>query len=116
VHTGSVPKLSGVVIGLLLFLLYYVVTSAASVLVEDGPLAPAIGLWLPKFVFGILAVITWVKTARESTLDGIAFSGEWEILWPHGAVLSGDASLREYPHPTGFHKDIQLGIINDRNI
>jgi lipopolysaccharide export system permease protein len=60
--------------GLVLFLLYYVCMSAGSALGEDGTLSPAISMWVPTVVFGILAIIMWVKTARESTLKVITLS------------------------------------------
>jgi lipopolysaccharide export system permease protein len=70
-RTGS--RLSGVVLGLVLFLLYYFFVSAAKALGKDGPYPPAIGLWLPNIIFGILAVILWIKTARESPFKPILF-------------------------------------------
>ncbi len=66
VRTGTGSRLSGVCLGLLIFLLYYMFHSAAQAFGEDGNYPPAVGKWLPNFVFGILAVIMWVKTARES--------------------------------------------------
>ena len=68
-RTGS--RLSGVVLGLVLFLLYYLFVSAAKALGKDGPYPPAIGLWLPNVIFGVLAVILWIKTARESPFKPI---------------------------------------------
>ena len=63
-RTGS--RLSGVVLGLLLFLLYYVFISAAKALGEGGSYPPAVGMWLPNVIFSALAIILWIKTARES--------------------------------------------------
>jgi len=71
VQTGSDSRLTGVVTGLILFLLYYVLTSAATALGQDGALPPAIGLWLPNFIFGALTIIMWVKTARESQIKAV---------------------------------------------
>jgi len=68
-RTGS--RLSGVVIGLVLFLLYYVFVSAAKALGEGGSYPPAVGLWLPNFIFSILAIVLWIKTARESPFKPI---------------------------------------------
>ena len=68
-RTGS--RLSGVVLGLVLFLLYYLFVSAAKAFGQDGPFPPAIGLWLPNVLFGVLAVILWIKTARESPFKPI---------------------------------------------
>ena len=68
-RTGS--RLSGVVLGLLLFLLYYVFVSGAKALGEEGSYPPAVGLWLPNVIFSILAILLWIKTARESPFKPI---------------------------------------------
>jgi lipopolysaccharide export system permease protein len=68
-RTGS--RLSGVVLGLLLFLLYYVFISAAKALGEGGSYPPAVGMWLPNVIFSALAIILWIKTARESPSKAI---------------------------------------------
>jgi lipopolysaccharide export system permease protein len=60
-----------VVLGLVLFLLYYLFVSAAKALGKEGSYPPAIGLWLPNVLFGVLAVILWIKTARESPFKPI---------------------------------------------
>jgi len=62
-RTGS--RLSGVVIGLLLFLLYYVFVSAAKASGDGGFYPPAFGLWLPNFIFSILAIVLWIKTDQN---------------------------------------------------
>jgi len=68
-RTGS--RLSGVVLGLLMFLLYYVFISAAKALGEGGPYPPAIGMWLPNVIFSALAIVLWIKTAKESPFKPI---------------------------------------------
>ena len=81
-RTGS--RLSGVVLGLVLFLLYYLFVSAAKAFGKDGPYPPAIGLWLPNVIFGVLAVILWIKTARESPFKPILLvqrSAELVVSW-----------------------------------
>ncbi len=74
VQAGAASRFRGVVMGLVLFLLYYVSMSAGSALGEDGTVPPAISMWVPPVFFGILAIIMWVKTARESTLKVIALA------------------------------------------
>jgi lipopolysaccharide export system permease protein len=68
-RTGS--RLSGLVLGILLFLLYYVFVSGAKALCEGGSYPPAVGLWLPNVIFSALAIILWIKTARESPFKPI---------------------------------------------
>ncbi len=69
-RTGS--RLSGVVLGILLFLLYYFFVSGAKALGEGGSYPPAVGLWLPNVIFSTLAIVLWIKTARESPFKPIA--------------------------------------------
>jgi lipopolysaccharide export system permease protein len=68
-RTGS--RLSGVVLGILLFLLYYVFVSGAKALGEEGSYLPAVALWLPNVIFSITAILLWIKTARESPFKPI---------------------------------------------
>ena len=68
-RTGS--RFSGVVLGIFLFLLYYVFISGAKALGEEGSYPPAVGLWLPNVIFSILAIFLWIKTARESPFKPI---------------------------------------------
>ena len=84
VQAGAASRFRGVVMGLALFLLYYVCLSAGSALGEDGTLPPAITMWVPTVFFGILAVIMWIKTAQESTLKVIAVARQWR-----DSVVSG---------------------------
>ena len=71
VQSRSGSRFSGVVLGILLFLLYYVFISGAKALGEEGSYPPAVGLWLPNVIFSILAIFLWVKTARESPFKPI---------------------------------------------
>ena len=73
VQSGPGSRLSGVVLGLFLFLLYYILFSAAKALGEDGTYPPVVGMWLPNVIFGVLAVVLWIKTARESPFKPVAF-------------------------------------------
>lgn len=79
-RTGS--RLSGVVLGLFLFWLYYMVFSAAKAFGESGIYPPAVGMWLPNVVFGILAIFLWIKTARESPFGPIVICQQFaESMW-----------------------------------
>jgi lipopolysaccharide export system permease protein len=66
VQSGTSSRLTGVILGLFLFLSYYALVSTAKALGENGLFPPAVGMWLPNLLFGVVAVIMWVKTARES--------------------------------------------------
>lgn len=74
VQSGAGSRLSGVVLGLFLFLVYYLFVATAKALGKEGVYPPAIGLWLPNFIFGALAIILWVKTTRESSFKPISIA------------------------------------------
>jgi lipopolysaccharide export system permease protein len=95
VRSGTGSRFSGVVFGLLLFLLYYIFLSAANALGENGTCSPALGLWLPNVVFGGIAAVLWVKTARESSLDGIL--GRCELATTAASRLRRGRKRREPP-------------------
>lgn len=64
-QAGSASRLSGVVLGLLLFLLYYVLLTGAETMAEVGLWPAALAIWLPNVLFAVLASVLWVRTARE---------------------------------------------------
>jgi len=84
-RTGS--RLSGVVLGILLFLLYYVFVSGAKALGEGGSYPPAVGLWLPNVIFSILAIVLWIQTARESPFKPIVVVRRFVRLVTSGIKL-----------------------------
>jgi lipopolysaccharide export system permease protein len=64
---------SGLVLGLLFFLLYYVLLSTGMVFGENGAYPPIIGMWVPDIVLGLLGLFLLIRAAREQpvTLEGI---------------------------------------------
>jgi lipopolysaccharide export system permease protein len=55
----------GIILGLLVFLLYYVILSAGWVFGEAGIYPPLIGMWMPNLVIGSLALYLMFMTANE---------------------------------------------------
>jgi hypothetical protein len=63
--------------GLLCFLLYYLLLSAGTVLGESGRFHPAVGLWAPNGIMGVLGLYMLVKTAKDEPVglqSGFAFA------------------------------------------
>jgi lipopolysaccharide export system permease protein len=56
---------SGLVLGLLFFLLYYVLLSTGMVFGENGSYPPVIGMWVPDIVMAALGLFLLVRAARE---------------------------------------------------
>ncbi len=66
VQTVSARKSAGLGIGLVCFLLYYLLLSGGMVLGETGRYHPAPLLWLPNIVLGGLGIYLLVKAANDS--------------------------------------------------
>jgi LPS export ABC transporter permease LptF len=58
----------GLIMGLTVFLIYYVVFTASWRLAVNGQLNPALAPWLPNVLFTGLAVYFWNRTTRELPL------------------------------------------------
>ena len=65
----------GLVLGLVFFLIYYLLLSVGLVFGETGAYPPAIGMWVPNYVMGGLGLYLLAKTANERPvkIDFIAF-------------------------------------------
>ena len=55
----------GLVVGLVFFLIYYLLLSAGHVLGESGRVSPSLAMWAPNIIMGLLGVYLLVGTARE---------------------------------------------------
>jgi len=64
-QAGTASRLSGVVLGLLLFLVYYVLLTGAETLAEAGLCPVGLAVWLPNGFFAVLATVLWRRSARE---------------------------------------------------
>lgn len=72
----------GLIIGLTVFLLYYIIFTASWRLAVNGRLNPVLAPWLPDFLFAGLAGYFWHRTVRELPL--VPFSRlrpRWPALW-----------------------------------
>ena len=56
---------AGLGLGLVFFLMYYLMLSAGSVFGEAGVYPPAIGMWVPNVVMGGLGIFLLVRTAND---------------------------------------------------
>ncbi|MFW5908407.1 MAG: LPS export ABC transporter permease LptF [Desulfosalsimonas sp.] len=81
IQTVSARKSAGLGIGLVCFLLYYLLLSGAMVLGEAGRYHPAPLLWFPNVIMGGLGVYLLVKAANDS--PAALFSGfrkVWDLI------------------------------------
>jgi len=58
-------KSAGLGIGLIAFLLYYLLLSAGLVFSEAGNMSPVVGMWMPNVIMGGLGIFLLVRTAND---------------------------------------------------
>jgi lipopolysaccharide export system permease protein len=68
VQAKSAKRSFGLVLGLVFFLLYYLLMSLGKVYGETGAYPPMIGMWLPNVIIGGVGVYFLIRTANERTL------------------------------------------------
>jgi len=68
VQSRATKRTFGLIVGLFLFLFYYLLLTACKILGESGMLEPVLGMWLPNVVTGAIAVFLIIQTARERTI------------------------------------------------
>jgi lipopolysaccharide export system permease protein len=74
IQSSSSRKSAGLGIGLIAFLIYYLLLSAGLVFSEAGNLSPVVGMWIPNFIMGGLGIYLLFKSANDKPfviLDGI---------------------------------------------
>ena len=69
VQSLSARKSAGLGIGLIAFLVYYLLLSAGLVFGEAGMYPPVIGMWMPNIIMGGLGLFLLVKTANDRPIE-----------------------------------------------
>ena len=64
-HSRRGGRSSGLVLGLVFFLFYYILLSIGTVFGENGAYPPIIGMWVPNIVMGALGLFLLVRAANE---------------------------------------------------
>lgn len=64
-HSRRGGRSSGLVLGLLFFLFYYVLLSIGTVFGENGAYPPIVGMWVPNIVMGGLGLFLLVRATNE---------------------------------------------------
>ena len=72
IQSRSAKRSFGVVLGLLFFLIYYVLMSVGLVLGETGACPPVIGMWGPNLVMGAIGLYLLLSSAKERPLKAIS--------------------------------------------
>ncbi|MGB5422503.1 MAG: LptF/LptG family permease, partial [Desulfobacterales bacterium] len=78
IQPKSTRRSIGLVVGLIFFLLYYLVLSAGHVFGENGSVSPALAMWGPNIVMGCLGGFLLLRSARERPVHLMA---PFQSLW-----------------------------------
>ena len=68
IQSKSSKRSFGIGLGLVCFLMYYILLSAGWVFGEAGAYPPLVGMWVPNIVMGLLGMFLLVRTANEKTI------------------------------------------------
>jgi len=69
IQSASLRKSSGFTLGISFFLLYYILLAAGWSAGETGDYPPIIGMWLPNFIMGGVAIFFLIKNAKEEPVQ-----------------------------------------------
>lgn len=73
----------GTVVGVLFFLLYYIILSAGWALGESGTLPPAVGMWTPNILTAAIGIFLYRRSLADRPVrfgHFIAYAGFWRRL------------------------------------
>ena len=74
---GAIVKKGGigmpVLIGIILFLFYFIITRAGNELAKDGVLSPFVGMWLSAIVLTPVTIFVFIKANNDSKLFDMDF-------------------------------------------
>jgi lipopolysaccharide export system permease protein len=79
-----VSKSYGLGLGLVFFMLYYLLLSAGSVFGESGRLPPIAAVWMPNLVMAAVGVFLFVRMAQERPLRfdlPADLLERWSVAW-----------------------------------
>jgi lipopolysaccharide export system permease protein len=62
---------AGVAIALGIFLVYYILLSAAKSFGESAAVPPALGIWMPNILLGALSLVMFARACRETPMKSI---------------------------------------------
>ncbi len=86
IQSKSVRSSFGLMVGLVFFLIYYLLLSAGHVLGESGRVPAPLAMWAPNIVMGILGVYLLIGSARERPFQ---IAGPIYRLWHFISRIGG---------------------------
>jgi len=74
IQSESAKRSTGLGLGMVFFLIYYIMLSAGSVFGETGVYPPMVGMWAPNIVLGGLGLFLLIRTANDRSVKIKAFT------------------------------------------
>lgn len=68
IQSKSARRSTGLVLGLIFFLIYYLLLSIGMVWGETGDYPPVVGMWAPNIIIGGLGIYLLIRTANEQPI------------------------------------------------
>lgn len=81
VQSKSAKRSTGLCLGLICFLLYYLMLAAVRVFGETGAYPPVIGMWVPNIVMGGLGLFLLVRIANERPVKINSFLRFFKMIY-----------------------------------
>ena len=73
IQSESSKRSTGLGLGMVFFLIYYIMLSAGSVFGETGVYPPMVGMWVPNIVLGGLGLFLLIRTANDRSVKIMSF-------------------------------------------
>jgi len=68
IQARNSKKAFGIGLGLLFFLLYYILLSVGTAFGENGNYPPVVGMWMPNVILGGVGIYLLVLSAKEKSI------------------------------------------------
>ncbi|MDH3882120.1 MAG: LptF/LptG family permease, partial [Desulfobacteraceae bacterium] len=73
IQSESAKRSTGLGLGMVFFLIYYIMLSAGSVFGEAGVYPPVVGMWVPNIALGGLGLFLLIRSANDRSVKVMSF-------------------------------------------
>jgi lipopolysaccharide export system permease protein len=88
IQSESAKRSTGLGLGMVFFLIYYIMLSAGSVFGETGVYPPMVGMWVPNIVLGGLGLFLLIRTANDSSVKIMSFINFFKKIFKSSSEAS----------------------------
>jgi len=88
IQSESAKRSTGLGLGMVFFLIYYIMLSAGSVLGETGVYPPMVGMWVPNIFLGGLGLFLLIRTANDRSIKIMSFINFFKKIFKPSSKVS----------------------------